>query len=129
MPSSGLEATCPVPEGVLAEIGAIAASHGATEAWLFGSAADDDRRHEPNDWDFAILGVPSANWDELSACLRKHFPNSRVQPEFDYTKCPHGVVRGRQTPLHFILGTANSKELVHPISSSINFGKRIWPVA
>ena len=111
-----------VPAEVLCEVQNFAASHGASKAWLFGSAADPDELLTPNDWDFAILGVPSERWLELSVCLRQRFPNCKVESVFGYRVRWQTNDLDRDTPLHFVLGTPDIHRQMHPIFASIESG-------
>ncbi len=123
------ETAVSVPPKVLADIENMGQSHGVSEIWLFGSAANTNGRAKPNDWDFALLGVPSERWFELSQSLKRHFSNCKVESVFDYTIKPKPNVRHGVTPIHFVLGTADMQRQMHPIIASIKSGLCLYRAA
>lgn len=118
-----------VPDGILAEIQSVAALHGASEVWLFGSSANRDTCAEPNDWDFAMLGVPIDRWTELSNCLRQRFRSCTVESVHGYGVRPKATSSDHNTPLHFVLGSRDIQRPEHPIFASIRSGMRIYQAA
>ncbi len=115
-----------VPASVLTEVQNVAILQGVPEVWLFGSAANPDNPKKPNDWDFAMLGVQSDRWSDLSNSLKHHFPNSKIDSVLGYTISLKKNTPNYSPPCHFVLGPSDLQKQSHPIFSSINSGRRLY---
>lgn len=98
--------------------------YGAREVWLFGSAVDQHRAHDPNDVDVAFVGVPGRAKDLLAKALFQRFPRCRVDDLLSYTW--GSLLRECRPPLHFVLSDDSDDLRGHPISQAIRRGTCLW---